>query len=387
MKGNNMILTERDTARRLPEGFWGSATIKPIPKLEELRDQVLTRSTKRMPKWKFRLDNDLIVQIQPKVSDYFECFVVSCPRPSPEDFGGRPYGEGWARVKFELIIREQDWKLKPKNIDRSKDVMGQGVVEVVTRLIHKLNGSIFETISAEMMLAPNCLLCGKALKDPVSMARFIGPECAGTSSNKVPRTTHLDQMQTTTAYKCERQDDGSVKETPANDFDVHVYDRGDGQVLARTHPKQEPKAMESRSYPPHKNPDAEALLQKHGPAMNGLLMNDVGAQTQAEKMAWAEASLEAKKRKNYSSQCVFDTVLDALVEGETYVGAEETVSALAQAIACRFSGSDIEDLFDLVRDAAEDLGDDDIETSDEHFLRTMDPTKVGKMTFLPEVQK
>jgi uncharacterized protein YndB with AHSA1/START domain len=28
------------------------------------------------------------------------------------------------------------------------------------------------------MFQPACLLCGKALTDPVSMARWIGPECA-----------------------------------------------------------------------------------------------------------------------------------------------------------------------------------------------------------------
>src|SRR5262249_14739800 len=47
------------------------------------------------------------------------------------------------------------------------------------------------TISADLMLAPNCLVCGKGLTDPASMARFIGPECAGTSSLHVPRMCSL----------------------------------------------------------------------------------------------------------------------------------------------------------------------------------------------------
>jgi len=42
------------------------------------------------------------------------------------------------------------------------------------------------------MLKPACLMCGKALTDPVSMARWIGPECAGTSSAVVPYTFILE---------------------------------------------------------------------------------------------------------------------------------------------------------------------------------------------------
>ena len=36
------------------------------------------------------------------------------------------------------------------------------------------------------MLSHNCVICGKGLTDPASMARWIGPECAGTSSLRVP---------------------------------------------------------------------------------------------------------------------------------------------------------------------------------------------------------
>jgi hypothetical protein len=39
-----------------------------------------------------------------------------------------------------------------------------------------------EVIKAEQMFSAHCLMCGKALTDPASMARWIGPECAGTSS-------------------------------------------------------------------------------------------------------------------------------------------------------------------------------------------------------------
>ena len=37
-------------------------------------------------------------------------------------------------------------------------------------------------LNAARMFEAACLCCGKALTDPASMARFVGPECAGTSS-------------------------------------------------------------------------------------------------------------------------------------------------------------------------------------------------------------
>jgi hypothetical protein len=36
--------------------------------LRDLREECLSRSEKRMPKWKFRLTSDLIIQLQPKAS-------------------------------------------------------------------------------------------------------------------------------------------------------------------------------------------------------------------------------------------------------------------------------------------------------------------------------
>jgi len=40
--------------------------IPPIHFLAELREEVLKHSLKRMPKWKFRLASDLVLQLQPK---------------------------------------------------------------------------------------------------------------------------------------------------------------------------------------------------------------------------------------------------------------------------------------------------------------------------------
>ena len=50
------------------------------------------------------------------------------------------------------------------------------------RVLAALRGDCFDSLRAEMMLSPACLVCGKGLTDPVSIARWIGPECAGTAS-------------------------------------------------------------------------------------------------------------------------------------------------------------------------------------------------------------
>src|SRR5262245_35496182 len=40
-------------------------------RLIELREHVLSRTTKRMPKWKFRLADDMVLMLQPKVAEDF----------------------------------------------------------------------------------------------------------------------------------------------------------------------------------------------------------------------------------------------------------------------------------------------------------------------------
>ena len=45
----------------------------------------------------------------------------------------------------------------------------------------------FAEFSVTRLFHHYCLICGKQLTDPVSMARFIGPECAGTSSPHILR--------------------------------------------------------------------------------------------------------------------------------------------------------------------------------------------------------
>jgi hypothetical protein len=51
----------------------------------------------------------------------------------------------------------------------------------------------FTTSMPPKMLSHHCMICGKGLTDPASMARWIGPECAGTSTLQVPFLITADQ--------------------------------------------------------------------------------------------------------------------------------------------------------------------------------------------------
>jgi hypothetical protein len=55
----------------------------------------------------------------------------------------------------------------------------------------------FETPRA--MLSRHCMICGKALTDPASMARFIGPECYGSGTLDVPWLHEATEAAATTA--------------------------------------------------------------------------------------------------------------------------------------------------------------------------------------------
>ena len=51
---------------------------------------------------------------------------------------------------------------------------------------------IFTKLAPERMLKPACMICGKGLTDPAGMARWIGPECAMTSSISIFHETRSE---------------------------------------------------------------------------------------------------------------------------------------------------------------------------------------------------
>jgi hypothetical protein len=151
---------------------------------------VLERSEQRSPKWKFRIAPDLVLQIQPKLTTAllrFEGVAVQCEsagldvllKPSKIE---RDY---W-RIKFDLRAEVADqWLFKPSGLGWKRKCDLTVFVDLRARLVTTLS-TRFDKLQPDMLLGSHCLCCGKGLTDPVSQARFIGPECAGTASANLP---------------------------------------------------------------------------------------------------------------------------------------------------------------------------------------------------------
>jgi hypothetical protein len=186
---------------------WIAEPIAPIPLLAELRDFVLVRSTTRLPKWRFRLADDLVVQMQPKPSGcLFTCRALQGDNITSGSFQSLSAARGLPFVDFTILdinaIRSgpaparvleilgisgdaDGWALKPFR------AAGHALRD---RILHELRAGHFDALTPVMMLSPACLACGKALTDPVSIARWIGPECFGSSSLSVPQTLNLTAL-------------------------------------------------------------------------------------------------------------------------------------------------------------------------------------------------
>jgi hypothetical protein len=81
------------------------------------------------------------------------------------------------QLPWELCLFGARWK---------HDAGREGAETLQRRIMETFSGEFFNQLTVDAMLSPQCLICGKELTDPASMARFIGPECAGTSSLRVP---------------------------------------------------------------------------------------------------------------------------------------------------------------------------------------------------------
>jgi hypothetical protein len=188
--------------------------IPPIPFLAELREEVLKHSLKRMPKWKFRFAPDIVVQLQPKPAVLLSADATTRGyKPKYQHFVGdavmmegatgealkqlprRPCPSWW-HIKFEIYAREPDadWFLH-RTGGRWQLVGGRaGVEQLMERIVATLRGGYFTVSMPPQMLSHHCMICGKGLTDPASMARWIGPECAGTSTLQVPFLITSDQL-------------------------------------------------------------------------------------------------------------------------------------------------------------------------------------------------
>jgi hypothetical protein len=145
-----------------------------------------------MPKWKFRLAADLVLEIQPKVTRVGRKFAVRalhCAGASiallatPRSEMDCPY------VMLSGVITDvaAGCQLKLTRVGWQHGHDDPSARRLLRQqVIAAFSEGRFNRFDPAMLLAPHCLICGKALSDPVSQARFIGPECADTNSVHVP---------------------------------------------------------------------------------------------------------------------------------------------------------------------------------------------------------
>jgi hypothetical protein len=189
--------------------LWLNKALPPNPFLAALREMVLQRSTKRCPKWKFRFAADLVLQLQPRptafVSDAHKAHGV---RQATVRFVGRAvHGDlpadpfithvlGLAYMDFIVNAYDGDptWSFHMTGASYHLPLSYEGKTAGCLTLQHRIIAALtrLDHLDPGLMFKPACLNCGKPLTDPVSMARWIGPECASTSSLDVGKFVQMN---------------------------------------------------------------------------------------------------------------------------------------------------------------------------------------------------
>jgi hypothetical protein len=152
----------------LPSDFFYTLPIEPMPPLAALRDAVLQRSDKRMPKWSFRIAPDIVTQIQPKPDKrtrknwdalpWFDCRAVVHPEANAAMLKDRPR-DSWG-MEFRLSIHAQTWNFKATRISFHRDFPNEEAVLVRNRLFATLPTALAELRPSAMMKTA-CLMCSK----------------------------------------------------------------------------------------------------------------------------------------------------------------------------------------------------------------------------------
>jgi hypothetical protein len=103
----------------------------------------------------------------------------------PKQLRDRAY---W-RITFDLFHDEPGavWTFKARSAYRGHGCAANGLIELRQRIVEALHPERFTRLKPDLMLSPHCICCGKALSDPASMARWIGPECWGNASTNLPQ--------------------------------------------------------------------------------------------------------------------------------------------------------------------------------------------------------
>ena len=140
------------------------------------------------------------MQIQPKLTTAllrFECRALQCAdADAAKLLRQEKQIEGWWKLNFDLAATASDeWQLKPTSYSWKAGSDRELAYRLPDRIADLLDGGHFDRLRPEILLGHHCMICGKGLTDPVSMARFIGPECAGTSSPSLPFTINLNTVE------------------------------------------------------------------------------------------------------------------------------------------------------------------------------------------------
>jgi Family of unknown function (DUF6011) len=164
--------------------------LEPVPLLVYLRDVVLRNRHDRCPKWLFCLAPDLVLQLQPRPGErrddwcLFLGTAIQGNQIRKDHFASRKarHAAGLEALEFGILPSARDtvdptpgqWLVRVTAGDRdSAPALLARLIEGVRQL---------ELLDRNKMFSPACLNCGRALTDPASQARWIGPECAGTTS-------------------------------------------------------------------------------------------------------------------------------------------------------------------------------------------------------------
>jgi hypothetical protein len=185
---------------RLPQDFWRQISVTLIPTLEVLRQVILERRpviepidgkkprSPAMPKWHFRLPSTDILHLQPKINGFEGTAEVL--------FGA----DVWYLTFRIIITHDVGWSFKPwairspyENCLSMETEEYAAIANVVRERVMNEIGNGFHRLNVSMMLSPSCLLFGRGLTDPVSQARWIGPECFGSASAIMPYIVSLTE--------------------------------------------------------------------------------------------------------------------------------------------------------------------------------------------------
>lgn len=208
--------------------FHSSISIPPQPTLLRLVAMVQEHIDKRRrsgPKWKFRLAPELVMQIQPHLPGIskrggwaqrhelsFEGLAYQAEGVDAKTFadpqGGlhvrfvinkhwefRCIGMGpFNRQAFlsqhpespHLMTQEQLAEFFQAARIASEAARDALFIPLRDRVVAAFERGFFGRLRPTDLLGDSCICCGRELTDPISQARFIGPECARSSSVDVP---------------------------------------------------------------------------------------------------------------------------------------------------------------------------------------------------------